>query len=136
MTRDVETISKTLSNSSKNIILPTSKISVQIPLVDFDFSNGGTRIIPKTHKEKLNTEDILKIETKIERDNSFTPKLNTKSCLIRDVRALHGAGINKSKERRAMLVIVYSKEWLSPLKTVSKDLYFNIDKNKRHVVKI
>jgi hypothetical protein len=114
MTRDVETISKTLSNSSKNIILPTSKISVQIPLVDFDFSNGGTRIIPKTHKEKL----------------------NTKSCLIRDVRALHGAGINKSKERRAMLVIVYSKEWLSPLKTVSKDLYFNIDKNKRHVVKI
>ena len=121
---------------SKNIISPTSKISVQIPLVDFDFSNGGTRIIPKTHKKKLNIEDILKIETKIENDNSFTPKVNTKSCLVRDVRALHGVGVNKSKERRAMLVIVYTKEWLTPLKTVSKDLYFNIDKNKRHVVKI
>ena len=120
----------------ENIILPTSKISVQIPLVDFDFVNGGTRIIPKTHKEKLNTNDILKLETKIVNNNSFTPKLKKKSCLIRDVRILHGAGINKSRNRRSMLVLVYTKEWLSPLKTVSKDLYFNIDKNKRHVVKI
>mgnify|MGYP000097226850 CR=1 FL=1 len=121
---------------SEKIILPTSKISIQIPLVDFNFENGGTRIIPNTHKENLNTIEIEKIEDKIEKDNSYTPKVNTKSCLIRDVRTLHGAGINNSNKRRAMLVIVYTKEWLSSLKTVSKDLYFNIDKNKRHVVKI
>lgn len=121
---------------SKNIILPTSKISVQIPLVDFDFNNGGTRIVPKTHKKNLDTKDIIKIENKIENDDSFTPKVARRSCLIRDVRTLHGAGINRSNKRRSMLVLVYTKEWLSPLKNVSKDLYFNIDKNKRHVVKI
>ncbi|HAT80552.1 MAG TPA: hypothetical protein DCS17_03880, partial [Flavobacterium sp.] len=117
----------------EKIILPTSKVSVQIPLIDFNFNNGATRIVPNTHNLFLNTEDILKIEDEIKNDISFTPNVNIKSCLIRDVRTLHGAGINKSNKRRAMLVLVYTKKWLSPLATVSKDLYFSIDKNKRHV---
>jgi ectoine hydroxylase-related dioxygenase (phytanoyl-CoA dioxygenase family) len=57
---------------SENIILPSSKVSIQIPLVDFNFKNGGTRIIPKTYKESPNAIALEKIENKIERDNSFT----------------------------------------------------------------
>lgn len=33
----------------ENIILPTTSVAIQFPLVKFDYKSGGTRIIPKTH---------------------------------------------------------------------------------------
>ena len=117
----------------KDTKLPTSIISVQIPLMDFNFLNGGTRIVKGTHNKNI---DILSLEEKIKNDKSFTPEVKKQSCLIRDVRTLHGAGVNNSNDRRAMLVLVYTKKWIGCRKKVSKDFYFNIEKTKRHVVKI
>lgn len=119
---------------NENIILPTTSIAVQFPLVDFNYQNGGTRIIPKTHLTKKPPISIEQENENFIKEN--TPKVNAKGCLVRDIRAWHGAGKNNSDLPRSMYVFLYTRSWLPSSTTVSKDLYFSIDKEKRHLLKI
>lgn len=115
-----------------DITTPTYLVAVQFPLIDFNFNSGATRIIPKTHNSiseptRIENEDINNIK-------SITPAIKMKGCLIRDCRAWHGSGINKSKDIRAMITLAFARSWYGKKGKVSKDVFFCIDKNKRHLV--
>jgi hypothetical protein len=112
--------------------LPPHIIAVQIPLTDFNAKSGGTRIVPKSHHSfeeptRIEDEDISSIE-------SYTPIVTKQSCIIRDARAWHGAGVNTSSEIRAMCTLAFTKPFIGQPFAISKDLFFCIDKKKRHIV--
>lgn len=118
--------------TEENLMVPTFLIAFQIPLVNFDYKSGGTRIIAGTH---LSFEEppILEKENLAE-VHKYTPTLNEKDCIVRDCRAWHGAGINRTEKTRAMYTIAFARKWYGKPAQVSKEFYFGLDKDKRHMV--
>ncbi len=119
----------------QDISLPPTVLAAQFPLNDFNFSSGGTRLVANTQNS---FDKVLSIEEEA-LSNSYqivTPVVNKKSCLLRDCRVWHGAGINLTDNIRAMFTLVFVRSWCNPKYKVSKDLYFCIDKEKRHLVAI
>ncbi len=119
----------------QEIELPATVVAVQFPMSDFNVFSGGTRIVPRT-QNVFGAQPDLEEEEKLEGYEVITPQVNKKSCLIRDCRAWHGAGVNQSEEVRAMYTFVYTRNWCSSKGKVSKDLYFNLDRDKRHLVTV
>lgn len=114
-------------------VTPPFSIGVHYPMVDFNAKTGGTRIIPHTHNlfeepTRLENEDLSKVA-------EYTPTVTEKSCLVRDCRAWHGAGKNSSNEIRSMYSLAFSKRWYAKPAKVSKDFYFSLDRDKRHLVR-
>jgi ectoine hydroxylase-related dioxygenase (phytanoyl-CoA dioxygenase family) len=119
---------------NESLIVPTFLIAFQIPLVNFDYESGGTRIIKGTHLSsgeppRLENEDLNKVP-------AHTPVLKEQDCLVRDCRAWHGAGVNKTGNSRAMYTIAFAKSWYGGPAKVSKEFYFRLDRDKRHMVTI
>lgn len=119
---------------SERLLVPTFLVAIQIPLIDFDYSSGGTRIIDGTH---LNFDEPTRIENEnMAEVSKYTPTLKEKDCLIRDCRAWHGAGINKTESYRAMYTLAFAKSWFGKPAKVTKELYFGIEREKRHMVTV
>lgn len=115
-------------------ITPPFSIAVHYPMVDFNTTTGGTRIVPQTQNlfeepTRLENEDLSKV-------SKYTPVVSSKSCLVRDCRAWHGAGKNSSNKIRSMYSLAFSKKWYAKPAKVSKDFYFSLDRNKRHLVDV
>lgn len=113
-------------------VTPPFLVGVHYPMIDFDATTGATRIVPKTQDRfdeptRLENEDMAKI-------TAYTPEVPVKSCLVRDCRVWHGAGKNSSNEIRAMYSLAFSRKWYAPQARVSKDFYFSLSPDKRHLV--
>lgn len=118
--------------SNINYILPPHIIAVQFPLINFNSKSGGTRIVPKSH---LSFEEPTRIENEnINLIENYTPVVSKQGCIIRDARAWHGAGVNTSTEIRTMCTLAFTKAFIGQPFAISKDLFFCIDKKKRHMV--
>ncbi len=118
--------------SNTNLNLPPHLIVMQFPLVDFNSLSGGTRIVAGSQfsseePTRLENENLLTID-------NITPEVKKQGCILRNSQAWHGAGINSTNETRAMYTLSYAKNWFGSPTKVSKDLYFCIDKDKRHLV--
>jgi ectoine hydroxylase-related dioxygenase (phytanoyl-CoA dioxygenase family) len=125
--RDSQTLFKEFDHQ-----IPPYIIVVQYPLVDFNFNSGGTRIIPKSHRSQ---EDPHRIEFEnLELIRNYTPVINKKGCIIRDSRVWHGAGVNLTNEIRAMYTLSFTRKFIGSPTQVSKDLYFCLDRDKRHLL--
>lgn len=119
--------------SETDVVLPTTSLAIQIPLGDFNYSNGGTRILANTH---LNKNNPLTIEEEdLDRIELYTPSLKAGDCMVRDIRTWHGAGVNKSNNVRAMFIVVYNKSWLNNAVRVSEDVYYSIKRENRNSLK-
>ena len=92
--------------SEKEIQLPPSVIAVQFPLIEFNEISGGTRIVPITQNSFQQIPSIQ--EESIGDYQVITPIVRKQSCLIRDCRTWHGAGINNIYIRH--LVKIFSHE--------------------------
>lgn len=115
-----------------NLKTPPYFLAVQYPLVDFNSNSGGTRIISGSHllnekPTRLENENLLILE-------NITPEIKKRGCMVRNPQTWHGAGVNQTEQTRAMITLSFSKEWFGNKAKVSKDLYFCIDKNKRHLL--
>ena len=84
-----------------------TSLLIMIPLVDMTTQNGATQFIQGSHLfEKMPCEEIL--------ENNYSEILATAGDgLVLDTTCWHRAGINKSKDWRAVLVIKYT---LAPFK--------------------
>jgi len=114
---------------------PSFLVAVHFPLVNFNYKSGGTRIIKNTHN-KVDSAPPLLEEENIQEIYKYTPNVEIKSCLVRDCRAWHGAGLNQTKEIRAMISLAFSKKWYGSPAKVSKDLYYSINREYRHMFDI
>jgi ectoine hydroxylase-related dioxygenase (phytanoyl-CoA dioxygenase family) len=108
---------------------PPFQIAVHYPLCKFDNNSGGTRIIPKSHKELCKPPQI---ENEIDSWENHIVQANLGDCFIRDCRAWHGAGANKTNEIRAMFSFSFGAYWFLKPAKASKDLYFSLPKSNRH----
>ncbi len=106
-------------------------LAVHFPMTAFSFDNGATRIVPGTH---LSRDDPPAIERESMSSIRRVLRLNERDCFIRDCRAWHGAGANRSSSTRAMYSFAFAERWYRPAAAVSKDVYFNIPKRMRSCV--
>lgn len=108
-------------------------IAVQVPLVDFNVENGGTRLVKGSHRwlgkvPSLEEEQENGVE-------SLIPTVPVGACLVRDARAWHGAGSNKSTGIRSMFTLAFRLgEVASNAKAVSSDVYFNLSQQAQSYV--
>ena len=116
----------------EKLTTPTFVLGIQIPMIDFDYESGGTRIVPGTHLDFETPTDLD--HENLDKVFEYTPVLKERDCIIRDCRAWHGAGTNNSEKVRAMFTIAFAKRWFGKPAKVSKDFYFNLDRDKRHLV--
>lgn len=108
--------------------------AVQIPLVQFNASIGGTRLIAGSHKNfaappSIEEENLSKVKER-------TPTIDVGDCLVRDARAWHGAGINSSQQVRSMFTLAFVPlpPDTTPSTLVSSDVYFNLNHQARKLV--
>lgn len=106
-------------------------LAVHYPMSVFSFDNGGTRIVPGTH---LSSNDPPPLEDESASSIRRVLRLNERDCVIRDCRAWHGAGANRSSSIRAMYSFAFAERWYRRPAAVSKDVYFNIPKRMRRCV--
>jgi Phytanoyl-CoA dioxygenase (PhyH) len=106
-------------------------LAVHFPMTAFSLKNGATRIVPGTH---LSSDDPPSIERESPSSIRRVVRLNKGDCFIRDCRAWHGAGANRSSSTRAMYSFAFAERWYRPPAKVSQDVYFNIPKKMRSCV--
>jgi len=89
-----------------------------LAITDFTAANGGTRIVPGSHKwEPLDLEHHGDLGTHIEyaghRGRVVAAEMERGDVLIFDSRIWHGGGVNRSKDRRRSgLFFAYWAGWL------------------------
>lgn len=86
---------------------PPSVINVIWALEDFTTSNGGTRVVPRSH-----TWDD---ERKPSEDEAVIAVMPRGSALLFDTAVYHGGGANRSNTTRASVLFAYSLGWLRQL---------------------
>lgn len=106
-------------------------LAVHYPMTAFGFENGATRIVPGTH---LKSGDPPPIQDEAASSIRRVLRMKARDCLIRDCRAWHGAGANRSSAIRAMYSFAFAERWYRSPAAVSKDVYFNIPKRMRSCV--
>lgn len=86
-------------------------LNVVYLLDDVSEANGGTLIIPGSHKQISDQGRLGEI-------GELPPAINLKApagtILIMDGRVLHGTGVNKSKQSRYILTNSVVKSWIKP----------------------
>lgn len=112
---------------------PPFLVAVHYPLQKFNFCSGGTRIIKKT--QNLNLVDPTSYEDEsIDQIKQSTPSVTKRDCFIRDCRNWHGAGENKTEDIRAMYSLAFAKNWFKRPAIVSKEFFYSLDQQHRHMV--
>ncbi|MBX7066326.1 MAG: phytanoyl-CoA dioxygenase family protein [Parachlamydiales bacterium] len=78
--------------------LPTYAITVGIPLVDIDVTNGPTKIWPGSHRTNRQDERVL-----------LCGEMG--DCYFWDYRTLHAGGSNFSDAMRPLLYLAFTRRW-------------------------
>lgn len=95
-----------------DIVLPTTALAVNFPLVEVTENNGPMDAWPNTHmlpeKVYADTNKLQAAASAIDPTSMLTPK---GSVLIRDVRMWHRGTPNNSNDIRPNLALVYGRSW-------------------------
>jgi hypothetical protein len=80
-------------------------------VTDFHAGNGGTRLLPRSHREPL---DLLWSQDKQRLSQTIQPHMKSGSVLVFDHALFHGASDNPSDEWRLGLQVSYHAGWVRP----------------------
>jgi len=83
--------------------LPCSMLTVLVPLVSVDSSNGSTRVWPGSHRNP-DMEAAF-------RGESLSPDMDLGSVLINDSRIVHRGSPNPSDRMRPVAYLSYHRKW-------------------------
>jgi ectoine hydroxylase-related dioxygenase (phytanoyl-CoA dioxygenase family) len=103
-----------VSSNNDSVALPPHCLTVFFPLVNLSQQNGATSFLCGTQHEL--TVEKLKEESENPGSSSGagTPAIiyaNAGDAIIFDVRVKHAGAANVSQDRRAMLYMVFGREW-------------------------
>ncbi|WP_071656348.1 phytanoyl-CoA dioxygenase family protein [Mangrovactinospora gilvigrisea] len=94
---------------------PPFLLVANIMLCDFTEENGSTEVWPGTHRT-VDVANGTQIDIELEERAKNWPSVRTNaaagSIVIRDLRLWHRGTPNSSDQRRAMLSLVYKRNWL------------------------
>jgi hypothetical protein len=81
-------------------VLPSFAITMLVPLIEMNNTNGATRTFMGSH--------VVDVDRKTEYQDPVVP---AGSCLLMDYRLLHGGMANRSTDVRPILYNVYCRPW-------------------------
>jgi hypothetical protein len=84
-------------------MMPTTGVAMVLPFATLDGRNGGTRVWPTT-RNMADFEEARRMP-------SFSAELAVGSCLLFDVRVVHGGIGNHSDEMRSIGYFAYHRHW-------------------------
>ena len=109
---------------AETFVTPPFILAMHFPLCDFTPTSGGTRIYAGSH---LRRDAPPRLEDEAPSDIvERTVMMSAGDVLLRDCRAWHAAGPNRSSEPRAMFSFAFSSSWFMTKALVSEDLYFSL----------
>jgi hypothetical protein len=82
-------------------LLPTTAVTVVIPLLEMNKVNGTTELWLGSHRDQNRVSDEYSVE----------PVVHEGSCVIWDFRLLHGGTANRGTVPRPILYLVYCRPW-------------------------
>jgi hypothetical protein len=82
--------------------IPPVAVTMIVPLVDLNQTNGTTRMIEGSHK--------VPAQSALARP-AYDPTVSPGSCLLMDYRLVHGGTPNHSRDVRPIFYMVYSRPW-------------------------
>ena len=86
---------------------PELVMSVMWPLVDFDEANGGTCVVPGSHRSAERPDP----------ERAVSLALSAGSALFYLGSLWHGGGANRTERARLGVVMNYAASWLRPIET-------------------
>jgi hypothetical protein len=101
-------------------LLPPFALSVAIPLVAIDATNGTTGFWRRSHREAC-----------AEGPPDFAPVLRLGSALLWDFRTHHSGRSNQGDEPRPVLFSVHSRDWWQEPRTVKASEYRKLQISRR-----
>ncbi len=91
--------------------LPCYAVTLLVPLVDFNSTNGSTLLRPGSHCVS---------EAIAEKMPGEAPDALVGSCIMMDYRLHHGGTANLSQQPRPLLFLVYSRPWFRDYRNFHK----------------
>jgi ectoine hydroxylase-related dioxygenase (phytanoyl-CoA dioxygenase family) len=91
--------------------MPAFAVTLIVPLVELDATNGTTRLWPGSHR--VWDESVESIEPE-------DPLVAAGSCLLMDYRLRHGGTANRSTDVRPILYSVYQRPWFRDTQNFKK----------------
>ena len=88
-------------SSGLDLVLPTTAITLAIPLLDMNEFHGTTKLWLGSHRKNEIGKDDIGIE----------PVVQEGSCILWDFRVKHGGTANKSNVARPILYLTYCRPW-------------------------
>jgi len=82
-------------------LLPCHALTLAMPLVDMNATNGSTALWPASHRWRVRDENVAPI----------APAIAAGSCLLWDFRLYHAGAANRSADHRPMLYATYARRW-------------------------
>jgi ectoine hydroxylase-related dioxygenase (phytanoyl-CoA dioxygenase family) len=90
--------------------MPVQDLSLGINLFwlieDFTDANGGTRILPGSHKPGIRMENLFSIE------ETIPVEAPAGSLFIFDLRLWHATGANKTERNRPVIISHFVRSWV------------------------
>ncbi len=101
-------------------------------LDDVDESNGGTRLIPKSHRWEP------PFSGKVDEERVVTPRARAGSAIVFDGRLWHGTGRNQSDRQRRVLLSYFCRPWCrqqeNPFLSLSAETIARLPDELRHML--
>ncbi len=98
--------------------MPPFAITMIVPLVDLNETNGTTRVYPGSHKAPIPTAKSMA---------HCDPVASRGACLLMDYRLFHGGTPNRSAAVRPILYNVYYRPWFRDFVNFGKQPPLEID---------
>jgi ectoine hydroxylase-related dioxygenase (phytanoyl-CoA dioxygenase family) len=98
-------------------LLPSFALTLIIPLVNVNETNGTTRVWKGSH---------VQASASVEAVPSDTPNLSLGSVMFMDYRLIHAGNSNRSSQVRPLLYIVYNRPWFNDHRNFRKQAAVSI----------
>jgi ectoine hydroxylase-related dioxygenase (phytanoyl-CoA dioxygenase family) len=82
-------------------LLPCHALTLAMPLVDMNQTNGSTALWPGSHRWRVRDENVAPV----------APEIPAGSCMLWDFRLYHAGAANRSADHRPMLYATYARRW-------------------------
>ncbi len=82
-------------------ILPCHALTLAMPLIDMNETQGSTALWPGSHRWRERNEEVPPL----------APDVPAGSCILWDFRLYHGGTPNRSPQHRPMIYATYARRW-------------------------
>jgi Phytanoyl-CoA dioxygenase (PhyH) len=103
--------------SGLNRLLPLVAVTVAIPLLEMNETNGTTSLFPGSHHDETVSAAALEPGSAASGEE---PLVREGSCLLWDYRLRHGGTPNRSASPRPLLYMTYCRPWFTDHKNYQK----------------